>query len=139
MSGTEDTGSIHYVAIDESGRVKSAGIAPAESWLTFQRVCGGTEVSIEVYNKLKSGRFLYLDGVISPRPVDTAELTQRVLTVRGRLLAASDWSQATDVPHAPDTLDLWRVYRQELRDLPAQAGFPLNVEWPTPPSNQRPQ
>lgn len=30
----------------------------------------------------------------------------------------------------------WAVYRQALRDLPTQAGFPFNVEFPTPPDSE---
>lgn len=30
----------------------------------------------------------------------------------------------------------WAVYRQELRDLPTQRGFPFNVEFPTPPDSE---
>ncbi len=29
--------------------------------------------------------------------------------------------------------DEWRVYRQALRDVPKQSGFPTNVIWPTEP------
>jgi hypothetical protein len=29
--------------------------------------------------------------------------------------------------------DEWRTYRQALRDLPAQDGFPTNVTWPEKP------
>ena len=30
--------------------------------------------------------------------------------------------------------DEWRTYRQLLRDVPAQSGFPTNVTWPVEPS-----
>lgn len=49
---------------------------------------------------------------------------------RNSLLAASDWTQVTD---APVDKTAWATYRQELRDISAQAGFPWNVEWPTQP------
>ena len=29
--------------------------------------------------------------------------------------------------------DEWRTYRQALRDVPSQAGFPDNITWPTKP------
>ena len=29
--------------------------------------------------------------------------------------------------------DEWRTYRQSLRDVPSQAGFPDNITWPTKP------
>lgn len=50
---------------------------------------------------------------------------------RDRMLAASDWTQLPDVPLA--TKEAWATYRQALRDVTAQSGFPDTVEWPAPP------
>ncbi len=30
--------------------------------------------------------------------------------------------------------DEWRTYRQALRDVPLQAGFPDNITWPVKPT-----
>lgn len=49
---------------------------------------------------------------------------------RNRRLASCDWTQLADAP--VDDL-AWATYRQALRDIPAQAGFPWTVEWPTEP------
>lgn len=57
---------------------------------------------------------------------------QQARAQRARLLLASDWTQLPDVPLA--TRDAWAVYRQALRDVPAQPGFPLEITWPTPPT-----
>jgi hypothetical protein len=51
---------------------------------------------------------------------------------RDRLLAASDWTQLPDVATA--TQAKWAPYRQSLRDLSQQPGFPANIVWPTPPA-----
>ena len=50
---------------------------------------------------------------------------------RDRNLTASDWTQ---LPDAPVDQAAWAVYRQELRDLPANTDDPLNVAWPNPPT-----
>ena len=50
---------------------------------------------------------------------------------RNRLLSACDWTQLADAP--VDDL-AWAVYRQALRDIPDQPGFPANVVWPVAPS-----
>lgn len=50
---------------------------------------------------------------------------------RNALLAATDWAQAADVPQA--TKDKWAPYRQALRDVPQQPGFPENIQWPVKP------
>jgi len=54
-----------------------------------------------------------------------------VRTQRNQLLKDSDWTQTKDSPDAVDVL--WQPYRQALRDITIQAGFPLNVVFPTPP------
>ena len=46
---------------------------------------------------------------------------------RNARLAACDWTQVLDAP--VDTA-AWAAYRQDLRDVPSQAGFPWNVVWP---------
>ena len=50
---------------------------------------------------------------------------------RDALLTASDWTQASD---APVDRSAWATYRQALRDVPDQAGFPDNVTWPQRPA-----
>ena len=49
---------------------------------------------------------------------------------RNKLLSNSDWTQVTD---APVDSTVWATYRQALRDVPAQEGFPWSVTWPTQP------
>lgn len=54
---------------------------------------------------------------------------------RNRLLVASDWTQLPDSPISATPRALWASYRQALRDVPSQPGFPDNIIWPTPPSS----
>lgn len=49
---------------------------------------------------------------------------------RTRLLKESDWTQVSD---APVDKAAWAEYRQELRDITDQEGFPYSVTWPTAP------
>jgi len=56
---------------------------------------------------------------------------EEVRTQRDALLSQSDWTQ---VPDAPVDQQAWAEYRQALRDLPQQAGFPQEVVWPNPPA-----
>ena len=48
---------------------------------------------------------------------------------RDRLLSQTDWMALIDVTMEP----YWREYRQQLRDVTAQPGFPFAVEWPAKP------
>lgn len=49
---------------------------------------------------------------------------------RNSLLIESDWTQLKDAP--VDQL-AWAIYRQALRDVTSQKGFPANVVWPDKP------
>jgi hypothetical protein len=53
-----------------------------------------------------------------------------VRSERNAKLSACDWTQ---LPDAPVNKDAWAEYRQNLRDVTQQAGFPWNVVWPQPP------
>jgi hypothetical protein len=62
-------------------------------------------------------------------------MTPKYKTVRDerdQLLLESDWTQSADSPLDADTKAAWATYRQELRDLPSQEGFP-NVAFPKNP------
>ena len=49
---------------------------------------------------------------------------------RGEKLKDSDWTQVAD---APVDKAAWATYRQALRNVPAQAGFPWTITWPDAP------
>ena len=53
---------------------------------------------------------------------------------RGKLLAASDWTQVLDAPIDAETREAYRAYRQALRDIPEQEGFPAAITWPELPT-----
>lgn len=68
-------------------------------------------------------------------PVPTPDqLATHARRKRAELLSASDWTQARDIQEA--TTELWVPYRQALRDVPAQAGFPQLIDWPAEPGAQ---
>jgi hypothetical protein len=46
-------------------------------------------------------------------------------------LIRSDWTQLPDVPEA--TQARYQVYRQALRDITSQPGFPTDIQWPEQP------
>lgn len=50
---------------------------------------------------------------------------------RNTKLAATDWTQTADVPQS--VKDSYAPYRQALRDVPSQSGFPNEIVWPTQP------
>jgi hypothetical protein len=66
---------------------------------------------------------------VDPQKTQTLKAAQ-VRTKRNELLGASDWTQVID---APVNKTAWAAYRQELRDITAQPGFPETIFWPTAP------
>lgn len=58
------------------------------------------------------------------------QLADAVRSERNVLLAKTDWTQTAD---APVDKAAWAAYRQALRDLPQQAGFPTTISWPVKP------
>lgn len=60
----------------------------------------------------------------------TQEQAAIVRAERNGLLTSTDWTQVDDTS-ANKTA--WATYRQVLRDVPQQEGFPWSVTWPTQP------
>lgn len=61
----------------------------------------------------------------------TENKASRIRAERNQRLTNCDWTQLAD--NTADT-NAWAAYRQALRDLPAQAGFPHEITWPTEPT-----
>ena len=61
---------------------------------------------------------------------ETGRQSAAVRQERDKMLVDSDYTQVAD---APADKGAWAAYRQALRDVPAQAGFPENVQWPEKP------
>jgi hypothetical protein len=80
---------------------------------------------------LENGQWVIKFQVVNKTADELAEQDARqaeaVRQDRNARLAASDWTQLADAP--VDDL-AWATYRQALRDVPNQAGFPWNVVWP---------
>lgn len=58
-----------------------------------------------------------------------AQQAAGVRTDRDNRLAATDWRFRSDMTTSQE----WKDYCQALRDVPAQAGFPWDVQWPEQP------
>ena len=53
---------------------------------------------------------------------------------RDSLISGTDYYILPDYPSTPDGIEAVKQYRQALRDIPEQSGFPRNVQWPSLPS-----
>lgn len=52
---------------------------------------------------------------------------------RDQLLAETDYLLMPDYPISSEALVALKTYRQALRDVPEQEGFPKTIEWPSKP------
>ena len=59
-----------------------------------------------------------------------AEQAKNIRSDRDKRLSDTDWTQVAD---APVDKAAWATYRQALRDVPSQAGFPYDINWPSKP------
>ena len=53
----------------------------------------------------------------------------KIRTQRNEKLSATDWRASSDLTLSTE----WSTYRQALRDVPAQSGFPNDITWPEEP------
>jgi hypothetical protein len=80
---------------------------------------------------MRNGWVLYPGGKPDiPEPDYAGEAASQVRQERNKLLLESDWTQVAD---SPVDLVSWAIYRETLRNIPNQEGFPFNVEWPQKP------
>jgi len=64
--------------------------------------------------------------------VDEAAVAIIIRKKRAELISASDWTQGKDI--SDDVSKRWVGYRQSLRDITTQKGFPLVITWPEIPA-----
>ena len=74
---------------------------------------------------------IMIDNILEASQLEYRKLT--ILSHRNNLLTLSDWTQMPDVPLNEEKKTAWAVYRQELRDISTQPGFPDTVTWPERP------
>lgn len=97
-----------------------------------------TDVQPPTYHQL-GGALTYKNGIWAVSNValydahaaaEVVVYSTQIRLKRKTLLTASDWTQVLD---APVDQAAWATYRQALRDIPQQAGFPLSIVWPSQP------
>lgn len=69
---------------------------------------------------------------IQKKPVEFVELDLK--NKRNKLLYESDWTQLSNGPLTTEVQQQWATYRQALRDITAQSGYPFDVVWPISPN-----
>lgn len=99
------------------------------SWGGGSSVLKDSDEGIKVTAYLAEHPEALVDEPKPPEP--TAEQkAQAIRSQRNALLAASDWTMLSDTVNANLA---YATYRQALRDVTDQAGFPDSVIWPKKP------
>jgi len=91
------------------------------------------------YRDTPEGRFPFTPEQESERDAIAARWKTRsqeinisnIRNKRNKLLKETDWLFLSDITISNE--DEWKSYRQDLRDIPQQDGFPDEVIWPTKP------
>lgn len=76
----------------------------------------------------------YEQDMIEAEKLRLRNLPIAIRNKRNALLKESDWTQYPDSPLNAEQKQAWANYRQALRDIPSQAGFPDTVQFPTAPN-----
>jgi hypothetical protein len=135
-----------YARIKDS--VLQQGYALDAKSLEFTKEQYPDEIFVEVNFLADPDVYYFSNGIVKKKPekpsetsfwdeitfswVENLQLKElEVKRFRNTLLSASDWTQLPDV--TAETKQAWASYRQALRDIPDQPGYPTNIVWPTPP------
>lgn len=98
-------------------------------------VCLNSDDEAPVHKQLVE---MYRNGQLEIQECDEEALNNEVISSvrlqRDALLSETDKFMTIDCPISDEDRNALRVYRQALRDVPQQEGFPDNVVWPEKPS-----
>ena len=144
----------HYVTVDAENRITN-GFSDAFRQPTEADICinerGGYQFRLITGGEENPSLFdldgmiplyKYEGGKVVRRTEDELEVDRQIAmqpteaevrAQRDKLLAETDWTQVADAPIDSATRSAMRVYRQLLRDVTKQEGFPVNVVWPDMP------
>lgn len=110
---------------------------PVYGWIPFTASPDDVEQhGRELYAEAISGKFGPIAAYVPPPPPSVEQIAAGARNERDRLLAESDkyvlpdrWAMMT-----PEQQAAWSAYRQALRDITTQPGFPTEINWPVKPA-----
>lgn len=97
------------------------------------------ELHQQLLEGLSGGDIIVVDNglpTLAPQPAPTLEAAS--IAARGQrdaLLSKTDFRVTRAVETGGLINSDWVEYRQALRDVPTQKGFPYKIKWPVSPSN----
>lgn len=117
---------------EKNGTITCEWNHPQFGWIPF----GATPYDCEehgrqIFEYLKANADI--KPYVEPPPPSQDVIEEQMRSLRNSLIFDTDWTQHFDVPE--ETKVLWKDYRQQLRDVPQQSGFPYEIVWPTAPAD----
>ena len=70
---------------------------------------------------------------VAYKAMKDAEFAKAARDTRDRLLSECDWVVVKALESSQSIPTEWATYRQALRDIPQQVGFPVTIDWPVKP------
>lgn len=129
-----------YTIIDEYGVYKSArpgkvveepgvGDGPDAGFALYPPdLEAGEQVAYSAPPTDEPGKWVYDDGIWLE--LTTEKKAELIRQQRDALLSATDYRMMPDYPMSELCRENLKLYRQLLRDIPEQPGFPDEVAWP---------
>lgn len=71
--------------------------------------------------------------IVENPPVPLEILAENARSERDRRIAETDYYMMSDYPSDPNNIEKMKAYRQALRDITKQEGFPSKFTWPDVP------
>tara|TARA_Y100000114_G_scaffold156797_1_gene185347 strand:+ start:468 stop:860 length:393 start_codon:yes stop_codon:yes gene_type:complete len=118
----------NFFVHDAAGNILKTGSCP-EGDLALQAKQGQTVVE----GIANDATQIYVDGALQDKPEDSDEIKREsamadLRVTRDHLLSCSDWTQVPDTPLGSEKRSEWQMYRQKLRDLPADYAHVTSIE-----------
>jgi hypothetical protein len=110
-----------------------------EDYLITENVDGNTYVDIKTKTlvdiPLAPNTYSEFNFELKQWVDNIPRLSEKIISKRDILLYRSDWTDTVSAVTrlGQDKYTEWQTYRQELRDITLQAGYPLEVVFPSPP------
>lgn len=95
----------------------------------YERICSLDNLRL-AHQNAKKGKGWYQEVKMIDKDADRQAAAHAARKERDRLLLACDWAV---LPDAKTERTAWETYRQALRDVPEQVGFPYGIDWPIRP------
>jgi len=124
----------------EPGVIDCEILHPTKGWLPHTCCAADIDPAGKARHEMmvatNSFRQMTTDEAAARAAMKRSILEQDARQQRDGLIAATDWRIMPDIspPLSTDKKDSLAAYRQALRDVPLQAGFPETIVWPTPPT-----